>query len=88
MTGKASLSSNIMVSLNSTNSALLLAMNTESITGESVKRRTKKIKAREKIAFPLMKLRAGDQMSKPAIKIAARARAIIPPKVRQELIMS
>ena len=87
-TGRGSLSSNIIVTLNRINSVLLLAMNTESITGESAIRRTMKMKAREKIGFFPMKPRAGDQISKPAIKVVARARAIIPPKVRKELIIS
>jgi hypothetical protein len=63
-------------------------MKTESITDESVKMRTKKTKAMEKIAFSLMKPRAGDQISKPAIKITVSARAVIPLKIRQELIIS
>ena len=85
---RGSLSSSIMVTSNRVNSVLLLAMKTEFITDESVKMRTKKTKAREKIAFFLMKPRAGDQISKPAIKIADSTRAAIPLKVRQELIMS
>lgn len=38
--------------------------------------------------FPLMKLKAGDQESMPAIKIAARARTVTPLTVKQEFISS
>ena len=86
--GRGILSSEKIVFFDNTKSALLLLIHTKSITCENVEKRTMRTKAVEKIAFSLMKPMAGAQISRPATKIAARARAKIPLKVRQELIIS
>jgi len=77
-----------MVFFDRTKSALLLAMKIASITPANVEKRAKKTKAATKVALSLMKPKAGDQRSTPAMKITATARATIPLRVKQEFIIS
>ena len=86
--GKGILSSEKMASFDSTNSALLLAIKIVSVNPESVQRMVKQAKAKEKMIFSPMKPKAGDHRPKPAMKIAARARATTPLTLKQEFIIS
>ena len=67
--------------------ARLLARKAESTNSDSVHNIAKNRKARQKIAFSLTKLKAGDQKSRPARKMAAATRLTRLPKVRQVFII-
>jgi hypothetical protein len=86
--GSGILISEIITFLYNTNSALLLAMNTDSVIPDSVQNTANKTKAMMNIALCLMKLKAGDQISRPATKTAAPTKAAIPLRVKQEFIIS
>ena len=84
--GNGILSKEKIAFLERVNLALLTATNVESIMWDSVHNRVKKMKAAAKIAFSPTKLIAGDQMSKPVIKMPAISRLMSPLKVKQVFI--
>ena len=73
---------------NSIKPALLLAIKGVPAKSDNVNSSVKMMKVAEKIAFALMKAKAGDQKSTLARKMPAIARLMRPLKVKQEFINS
>ena len=77
-----------IVLIDSTKPALRLAMKVALMKLKSTHSGVNTMKAAVKMASPLMKLKAGDQKPRPAIKIAAVIKLVSPHKVKPELINS
>lgn len=84
--GRGILTTDKIVFLKRTKPTLRLAIKVESIKHDSANSGVNTMKAAAKIAFPLMKLKAGDQKSTPTTKMPDATRLMRVPNVKEEFI--